>query len=65
MDVVYEVAGDVWVGDYKTDRVTDSNMSWSMQKAYRHQAQVYAIAASRSPWGVNVKGCQVVFFANR
>jgi ATP-dependent helicase/nuclease subunit A len=59
MDLVYEVAGHVWVGDYKTDTVTDSNMV-EYAEVYRQQAQVYAIAASRS-LGVEVKGCQLFF----
>jgi ATP-dependent helicase/nuclease subunit A len=59
MDVVYEVAGNVWVGDYKTDRVTASNMV-EYAEVYRQQAQVYAIAASRS-LGVEVTGCQLFF----
>lgn len=59
MDVVYKVAGHVWVGDYKTDRVTTSNIVQSAEM-YRQQAQVYATAASRS-LGVEVKGCQLFF----
>jgi len=59
MDVVYEVAGNVWVGDYKTDVVTASNMV-EYAEVYRQQAQVYAIAASRS-LEVEVKGCQLFF----
>jgi ATP-dependent helicase/nuclease subunit A len=59
MDVVYEVAGNVWVGDYKTDMVTASNVG-EYAEVYRQQAQVYAIAASRS-LGVEVKGCQLFF----
>ena len=59
MDVVYEVAGHVWVGDYKTDTVTTSNMV-QYAEMYRQQAQVYAIAASRS-LGLEVKGCQLFF----
>jgi ATP-dependent helicase/nuclease subunit A len=59
MDVVYEVAGDVWVGDYKTDRVTASNVV-EYAEVYREQAQVYALAASRS-LGLNVKGCKLFF----
>ena len=59
MDVVYEVAGNVWVGDYKTDAVTASNMV-KYAEGYRQQAQVYAIAASQS-LGVEVKGCQLFF----
>jgi ATP-dependent helicase/nuclease subunit A len=59
MDVVYEVAGNVWVGDYKTDTVKASNIV-EYAEVYRQQAQVYAIAASRS-LGVEVKGCQLFF----
>jgi ATP-dependent helicase/nuclease subunit A len=59
IDVVYEVAGNVWVGDYKTDMVTAFNVV-EYAEVYRQQAQVYAIAASRS-LGVEVKGCQLFF----
>jgi ATP-dependent helicase/nuclease subunit A len=59
MDVVYEVAGDVWVGDYKTDRVTASNVV-GYAEAYRQQAQVYAQAAAMS-LGLDIKGCKLVF----
>jgi ATP-dependent helicase/nuclease subunit A len=59
MDVVYEVAGNVWVGDYKTDMVTASNVV-EYAGVYRQQAQVYAIAASRT-LGLDVKGCQLFF----
>ena len=59
MDVVYEVAGEVWVGDYKTDRVTASNVV-GYAEVYRQQAQAYAMAASRS-LGLNVKGCKLLF----
>jgi ATP-dependent helicase/nuclease subunit A len=59
IDVVYDVAGEVWVGDYKTDRVTTSNVV-RYADMYRHQAQVYAIAASQS-LGLNIKGCKFFF----
>ena len=59
MDVVYEVAGNVWVGEYKTDMVTASNVV-EYAGVYRQQAQVYAIAASRT-LGLDVKGCQLFF----
>ena len=59
MDVVYEVAGDVWVGDYKTDRVTTSNVV-GYADIYRQQAQVYTRAASRS-LGLDIKGCKLIF----
>ncbi|MEX2492974.1 MAG: UvrD-helicase domain-containing protein [Nitrospirales bacterium] len=59
MDVVYELAGNVWVGDYKTDRVTAAQLG-DYARAYQLQGQVYAMAASRS-LGLNVKGCKLVF----
>jgi ATP-dependent exoDNAse (exonuclease V) beta subunit len=59
MDVVYELAGNLWIGDYKTDMVTASNVV-EYAGVYRQQAQVYVIAASRS-LGVDVKGCQLFF----
>jgi ATP-dependent exoDNAse (exonuclease V) beta subunit len=59
MDVVYSIAGDVWVGDYKTDRVSAAQVG-NYAQVYHQQAQVYAMAASRS-LGLNVKGCKLVF----
>jgi ATP-dependent helicase/nuclease subunit A len=59
MDVVYAIAGDVWVGDYKTDRVSAAQVG-NYAQVYHQQAQVYAMAASRS-LGLNVKGCKLVF----
>lgn len=59
MDIVYEVDGEVWVGDYKTDRVTASHVV-GYAEVYRQQAQVYALAASRS-LGLDVKGCKLFF----
>ncbi len=59
MDVVYDVAGDVWVADYKTDNVKASTVI-EHADLYRQQAQVYAIAASRS-LGLNIKGCKLIF----
>jgi len=59
MDVVYDMAGDVWVGDYKTDRVTAAQVG-DYAQVYQPQAQVYAMAASRS-LGLDVKGCKLFF----
>ena len=59
MDVVYEVAGDIWVGDYKTDRVTASNVV-GYADVYRQQAQAYAAAAAMS-LGLDIKGCKLIF----
>ena len=59
MDVVYEVGGEVWVGDYKTDKVIASKLT-EYTEVYRQQAQVYAMAASES-LGLEVKGCKLFF----
>ncbi len=59
IDVVYELAGDVWVGDYKTDRVTDLNLVGYAER-YHQQAQVYMKAVSES-LGLDVKGCKLIF----
>ena len=59
IDVVFELDGDVWVGDYKTDKVTTSTVVRYADR-YHQQARVYAIAASRS-LGLEAKGCQLFF----
>jgi len=42
MDVVFEMAGNVWVGDYKTDRVTAAQLG-DYARVYQLQAQVYGM----------------------
>ncbi len=59
MDVVYEKSGEVWVGDYKTDRVTTSNVVEYAER-YRSQAHIYANAAFQS-LGPHVEGCKLFF----
>jgi ATP-dependent helicase/nuclease subunit A len=59
MDVVYEVAGEIWVGDYKTDRVTASTLG-GYADMYCQQAQIYAAAAAAS-LGLDIKGCKLIF----
>lgn len=59
MDVVYEIDGDVWVGDYKTDRVSSRTVE-QRAETYREQAQAYARAA-RQCLGPAVKGCKLFF----
>ena len=59
MDVVYEIDGEVWVGDYKTDQVFSSTVA-KRAEVYREQAHVYATAASRC-LGPVVKGCKLFF----
>ncbi len=59
IDIVYETNGEVWVGEYKTDRVTDSDL---IRYAGRHrtQAEIYTTAASQT-LGRAVKGCKLFF----
>ncbi len=59
MDVVYEVAGEVWVGDYKTDNVMNSSLPGYAEK-YRPQAEMYSNAASQA-LGIDVRGCKLFF----
>lgn len=59
MDVVYEIDGDVWVGDYKTDHVS-SRAVGQRAETYREQAHAYAWAA-RQCLGPAVKGCKLFF----
>lgn len=59
MDVVYEIHGEVWVGDYKTDQVTSSTVGQRVE-IYREQAHAYATAASQC-LGPAVKGCKLFF----
>jgi ATP-dependent helicase/nuclease subunit A len=59
MDVVYEIDGEVWVGDYKTDQVSSSTVA-QRAEVYREQAHAYATAASQC-LGPVVKGCKLFF----
>jgi ATP-dependent helicase/nuclease subunit A len=59
MDVVYEIDGEVWVGDYKTDQVSSSAVA-QRAEVYREQAHAYATAASQC-LGPVVKGCKLFF----
>ncbi|MDR4462260.1 MAG: UvrD-helicase domain-containing protein [Nitrospirales bacterium] len=59
MDVVYEIDGDVWVGDYKTDYVSSRTVG-QRAETYREQAHAYARAASQC-LGPAVKGCKLFF----
>jgi len=59
MDVVYDIDGDVWVGDYKTDQVSSRGVT-QRAEAYREQAHAYARAASQC-LGPVVKGCKLFF----
>ena len=46
MDVLYEKDGELYVADYKTDRVQGRDLSRVVQ-VYRHQAQIYSEAVRR------------------
>ena len=46
IDVVYERDGQLYVADYKTDRVTDDDLA-SVMHDYRHQARIYTEAVRR------------------
>ncbi|MCA9420720.1 MAG: PD-(D/E)XK nuclease family protein, partial [Nitrospira sp.] len=59
MDVIYEIDGDVWVGDYKTDQVSSRTVA-QRAEIYREQAHAYARAASQC-LGPVVKGCKLFF----
>lgn len=59
MDVVYEIDGEVWVGDYKTDHVSSRTVG-QRAETYREQAHAYARAA-RQCLGPAVKGCKLFF----
>ncbi len=59
MDVVYEIDGNVWVGDYKTDQVSSRSVA-QRAETYRDQAHAYARAASQC-LGPTVKGCKLFF----
>lgn len=59
LDVVYEHAGDYWVGDYKTDAIDESQLTERVE-LYRGQAELYAQAVSRS-LGLGIKGCKLLF----
>jgi len=46
MDVLYEKDGELYVADYKTDRVQGRDLS-EVVRGYRHQAQIYSEAVRR------------------
>ena len=59
MDVIYEIDGEIWVGDYKTDHVSSRTVG-QRAETYREQGQAYARAA-RQCLGPAVKGCKLFF----
>lgn len=62
IDLVYRLGGQVWVADYKTDRVRDEEVA-SRAAEYHLQAQVYKEAVSRC-LGADKVGLQFLFLRN-
>jgi ATP-dependent helicase/nuclease subunit A len=59
IDLVYRFNGDIWIADYKTDRITADQMA-DRAEEYRLQAHIYTEAVSRC-LGVRPKGFQFIF----
>jgi ATP-dependent exoDNAse (exonuclease V) beta subunit len=47
MDVLYEKEGNLYLADYKTERVRREDLSRATE-SYHHQAQIYSEAVRRS-----------------
>ncbi len=47
MDVLYEKGGELYIADYKTDRVEGRDLS-QIVKGYHHQAEIYSEAVRRA-----------------
>ena len=62
IDLVYRLGGQVWVADYKTDRVRDEEVG-SRAAEYHLQAKIYKEAVSRC-LGVDKVGFQFLFLRN-
>jgi len=59
IDLVYRFNGDIWIADYKTDRLTSDEIA-DRAKEYRLQAQIYTEAVFQCV-GARPKGFQFVF----
>jgi ATP-dependent helicase/nuclease subunit A len=59
IDLLYEKDGQVWVADYKTDRVTESEMADRVE-SYRPQARIYTEAV-RQALGRTTAGFTLIF----
>jgi len=59
IDLLYEKDGQVWVADYKTDRVTESEMAGRVE-TYRPQARIYTEAV-RQALGRTPAGFTLIF----
>ncbi|HEX9284554.1 MAG TPA: PD-(D/E)XK nuclease family protein, partial [Nitrospirales bacterium] len=59
IDLLYEKDGQVWVADYKTDRVTESEIAERVEK-YQPQARIYTEAV-RQTLGRTTAGFTLIF----
>ncbi|HTK88109.1 MAG TPA: 3'-5' exonuclease, partial [Nitrospiraceae bacterium] len=59
IDLVYRLNGDLWIADYKTDRITSDEIAGRAEE-YRLQAQIYTEAVSQCLGG-KPKGFQFIF----
>ena len=59
IDLVYRKDGRLWVADYKSDRVTESEIS-TRAETYREQARYY-MQAVRLGFGEEPAGFKLIF----
>ena len=59
IDLVYRFNGDIWIADYKTDRITSDEIA-DRAEEHRLQAQIYTEAVGQCV-GVRPKGFQLIF----
>ena len=59
IDLVYRFHGDIWIADYKTDRITSDEVA-DRAEEHRLQAQIYTEAVGQCV-GVRPKGFQLIF----
>ena len=59
IDLVYRFNGDIWIADYKTDRLTSDEIAGRAEE-YQLQAQIYTEAVSQCI-GIRPKGFQLIF----
>jgi len=59
IDLLYELDGELWVADYKTDRITEDDLH-AMRDHYRPQVRIYAEAAAQALGVANVRA-QLIF----
>ena len=59
IDLVYRFNGELWIADYKTDRISSGEIA-DRADEYRLQGQIYTEAVARCA-GVRPKGFQLIF----